>query len=48
MYSKLKVYLNSKPFANVYLSPKFQQRLSLVVDEAHMSYSWGLVESGKE
>ncbi|KNF02341.1 hypothetical protein PSTG_04545 [Puccinia striiformis f. sp. tritici PST-78] len=47
VYLSPEIFLNSKLFETVYYSPKFQKRLALiVVDEAHMIWIWGLVESG--
>ncbi|KAH9823039.1 hypothetical protein DFH28DRAFT_1118395 [Melampsora americana] len=46
VYMSPEVFLNNALFKRVYFSPDFQRRLILiVVDEAHMIYSWGLVES---
>ncbi|KAA1066967.1 ATP-dependent DNA helicase sgs1 [Puccinia graminis f. sp. tritici] len=48
VYLSPEIFLNNKAFEEMYLTPIFQQKLVLVVvDEAHMIYSWGLVESGK-
>ncbi|EFP78569.2 uncharacterized protein PGTG_04525 [Puccinia graminis f. sp. tritici CRL 75-36-700-3] len=48
VYLSPEIFLNNKGFEEMYLTPSFQQKLVLVVvDEAHMIYSWGLVESGK-
>ncbi|KAH9809151.1 P-loop containing nucleoside triphosphate hydrolase protein [Melampsora americana] len=48
VYMSPEVFLNNALFKRVYFSPDFQRRLILiVVDEAHMIYSWGLVESRK-
>jgi superfamily II DNA helicase RecQ len=48
VYLSPKIFLNNKAFEKMYLTPIFQQKLVfVVVDEAHMIYSWGLVESGK-
>lgn len=42
------IFLNNPLFDGLYTCDDFQDRLVLkVVDEAHMIYSWGLVESGK-
>ncbi|EFP77102.1 uncharacterized protein PGTG_03058 [Puccinia graminis f. sp. tritici CRL 75-36-700-3] len=42
------VFLNNELFTELYFSSEFQSRLVLIVlDEAHMVYVWGLVESGK-
>lgn len=42
------ILLNNELFEELYFSKAFQDRLILkVIDEAHMIYSWGLVESGK-
>ncbi|KAH9463531.1 hypothetical protein Pst134EA_015620 [Puccinia striiformis f. sp. tritici] len=47
IYMSPEIYLNSKSWDKVYFSPSFQERLALiVVDEAHMVFIWGLVESG--
>ncbi|KAA1076884.1 ATP-dependent DNA helicase sgs1 [Puccinia graminis f. sp. tritici] len=44
VYLSPEVFLNNQMFTDVYHNPKFQDRLALiVVDEAHMIYSWGLV-----
>ncbi|EHS64105.1 uncharacterized protein PGTG_20806 [Puccinia graminis f. sp. tritici CRL 75-36-700-3] len=46
VYLSPEIFLNSKLWDSVYFSPAFQERLGLVVvDEAHMIYIWGLVES---
>ncbi|KAA1133636.1 ATP-dependent DNA helicase sgs1 [Puccinia graminis f. sp. tritici] len=46
VYLSPAIFLNSKLFETVYFSSDFQNRLALVVvDEAHMVYIWGLVES---
>ncbi|EFP91556.2 uncharacterized protein PGTG_17610 [Puccinia graminis f. sp. tritici CRL 75-36-700-3] len=46
IYLSPEIFLNSKSFDEVYFSTKFQNRLALIViDEAHMVYIWGLVES---
>ncbi|KAA1122024.1 ATP-dependent DNA helicase sgs1 [Puccinia graminis f. sp. tritici] len=48
VYVSPEIFLDNKRFNNLYLSPAFQQKLALVVvDEAHMIYSWGLVEDGE-
>jgi superfamily II DNA helicase RecQ len=47
VYMSSEIFLNNKMWENVYFSSTFQNRLGLVVvDEAHMIYIWGLVESG--
>ncbi|KAI7949393.1 hypothetical protein MJO28_008214 [Puccinia striiformis f. sp. tritici] len=47
VYLSPEIFLNSKMFQMVYYSSEFQNRLALVVvDESHMIYIWGLVESG--
>jgi superfamily II DNA helicase RecQ len=49
VYLSPEMFLDNEEFSNVYFSPKFQSKLALVVvDEAHMVYSWGLVESGQK
>ncbi|OAV85651.1 hypothetical protein PTTG_30366, partial [Puccinia triticina 1-1 BBBD Race 1] len=46
VYLSPEIFLNSKLWEEVYFSSEFQNRLGLVVvDEAHMIYIWGLVES---
>ncbi|OAV85562.1 hypothetical protein PTTG_30430, partial [Puccinia triticina 1-1 BBBD Race 1] len=46
VYLSPEIFLNSKLWDSVYFSSEFQERLGLVVvDEAHMIYIWGLVES---
>ncbi|KAA1098389.1 ATP-dependent DNA helicase sgs1 [Puccinia graminis f. sp. tritici] len=46
VYLSPEIFLNSKLFETIYFSSDFQDRLALVVvDEAHMIYIWGLVES---
>jgi ATP-dependent DNA helicase RecQ len=46
IYLSPEIFLNSKAFDKVYFSTTFQNRLALIViDEAHMVYIWGLVES---
>ncbi|EFP92570.1 uncharacterized protein PGTG_18702 [Puccinia graminis f. sp. tritici CRL 75-36-700-3] len=46
VYLSPEIFLNSKLFESIYFSTEFQNRLALVVvDEAHMIYIWGLVES---
>ncbi|OAV96499.1 hypothetical protein PTTG_26315 [Puccinia triticina 1-1 BBBD Race 1] len=48
VYLSPEIFLNNKMFTNVYNDPRFQNRLALlVVDEAHMIYSWGLVKNGE-
>ncbi|OAV86457.1 hypothetical protein PTTG_06812, partial [Puccinia triticina 1-1 BBBD Race 1] len=46
VYLSPEIFLNNKMFEKLYFSSEFQNRLALVVvDEAHMIYIWGLVES---
>ncbi|KAA1099874.1 ATP-dependent DNA helicase sgs1 [Puccinia graminis f. sp. tritici] len=46
VYLSPEIFMNSQLWDSVYFSAEFQQRLALVVvDEAHMIYLWGLVES---
>ncbi|EFP82689.2 uncharacterized protein PGTG_08885 [Puccinia graminis f. sp. tritici CRL 75-36-700-3] len=46
VYLSPEIFLNNKLWDTVYFSTEFQQRLALVVvDEAHMIYLWGLVQS---
>ncbi|KAA1116312.1 ATP-dependent DNA helicase sgs1 [Puccinia graminis f. sp. tritici] len=46
VYLSPEIFLNNKLFERCYFSTDFQNRLALiVVDEAHMIYIWGLVES---
>jgi superfamily II DNA helicase RecQ len=46
VYMSPEIFLNNKMWEEVYFSSEFQNRLGLVVvDEAHMIYIWGLVES---
>jgi superfamily II DNA helicase RecQ len=46
VYLSPEIFLNSKLWDSLYFSLEFQERLGLVVvDEAHMIYIWGLVES---
>ncbi|KAA1112139.1 ATP-dependent DNA helicase sgs1 [Puccinia graminis f. sp. tritici] len=48
VYVSPEAFLNSEIFREVYFNPVFQSHLvSVVVDEAHMIYVWGLVASGK-
>ena len=48
VYMSPEVFLKNNLFNSIYHDAGFQERLALiVVDEAHMIYSWGLVESGK-
>ncbi|OAV98576.1 hypothetical protein PTTG_11873 [Puccinia triticina 1-1 BBBD Race 1] len=48
VYLSPEVFLNNPLFTELYFSNEFQSRLVLLVlDEAHMVYVWGLVESGK-
>ncbi|OAV88915.1 hypothetical protein PTTG_08242 [Puccinia triticina 1-1 BBBD Race 1] len=48
VYLSPEVFLNNPIFTELYFSNEFQSRLVLIVlDEAHMVYVWGLVESGK-
>ncbi|KNE98996.1 hypothetical protein PSTG_07647 [Puccinia striiformis f. sp. tritici PST-78] len=47
-YLSPEIYLNNKLWDKLYFSPQFQNRLGLiVVDEAHMIFIWGLVQSCK-
>ncbi|OAV92039.1 hypothetical protein PTTG_05180 [Puccinia triticina 1-1 BBBD Race 1] len=49
VYLSPKIFLDNQMFSDIYFSPKFQSKLALVVvDEAHMIYAWGLVESGQK
>ncbi|KAA1098752.1 ATP-dependent DNA helicase sgs1 [Puccinia graminis f. sp. tritici] len=44
VYLSPEVFLNNEMFSGIYHDSAFQDRLALiVVDEAHMLYSWGLV-----
>jgi superfamily II DNA helicase RecQ len=46
VYLSPEIFLNNKLWEEVYFSSEFQNRLGLVVvDEAHMVYIWGLVQS---
>ncbi|KNE89797.1 hypothetical protein PSTG_16756 [Puccinia striiformis f. sp. tritici PST-78] len=46
IYLSPEIYLNSQSFNHIYFSNTFQNRLAtIVIDEAHMIYIWGLVES---
>ncbi|KNF03377.1 hypothetical protein PSTG_03318 [Puccinia striiformis f. sp. tritici PST-78] len=46
VYLSPEIFLNNNVFSKTYFSSEFQQRLALiVVDEAHMIYIWGLVDS---
>ncbi|EFP77316.1 uncharacterized protein PGTG_03272 [Puccinia graminis f. sp. tritici CRL 75-36-700-3] len=46
VYLSTEIFLNSRLWDQVYFCPNFQNRLALVViDEAHIIYQWGLVES---
>ncbi|POW11223.1 hypothetical protein PSTT_05393 [Puccinia striiformis] len=46
IYLSPEIYLNSKSFDHIYFSPTFQNRLAtIVIDEAHVIFIWGLVES---
>jgi ATP-dependent DNA helicase RecQ len=48
VYLSPEIFLNNKMFEEIYFSEKFQNRLALVVvDEAHIIYQWGIVESSK-
>ncbi|PLW56677.1 hypothetical protein PCANC_05128 [Puccinia coronata f. sp. avenae] len=48
VYLSPKIFLNNKTFTKIYHDHKFQNQLALlVVDEAHMIYSWGLVKNGE-
>ncbi|KAA1079242.1 ATP-dependent DNA helicase sgs1 [Puccinia graminis f. sp. tritici] len=47
VYLSPEIFLNSALWDQVYFCANFQDRLALVVvDEAHIIYQWGLVESG--
>jgi superfamily II DNA helicase RecQ len=47
VYLSPEIFLNSKMFQDLYYSSTFQNRIALIViDEAHMIYIWGIVESG--
>ncbi|KNF02631.1 hypothetical protein PSTG_04227 [Puccinia striiformis f. sp. tritici PST-78] len=47
-YLSPKIYLNNKLWDELYFSTGFQYRLaSIIVDEAHMIFIWGLVQSCK-
>ncbi|KAA1075903.1 ATP-dependent DNA helicase sgs1 [Puccinia graminis f. sp. tritici] len=47
VYLSPEIFLNSPLWDQVYFCANFQDRLALVVvDEAHIIYQWGLVESG--
>jgi superfamily II DNA helicase RecQ len=47
VYMSPEIFLNNKMWEDVYFSSAFENCLGLVVvDEAHMIYIWGLVESG--
>ncbi|PLW08362.1 hypothetical protein PCASD_03272 [Puccinia coronata f. sp. avenae] len=46
VYLSPEIFLNSKMFQGLYYSSTFQNRIALIViDEAHMIYIWGIVES---
>ncbi|KAH9466977.1 hypothetical protein Pst134EB_002014 [Puccinia striiformis f. sp. tritici] len=46
VYLSPEIFLNNNVFSKTYFSSEFQERLALVVvDEAHMIYIWGLVDS---
>lgn len=48
VYVSPEIALTSEVFDQMWRDPRFQARLILVVvDEAHMVYTWGLVESGE-
>ncbi|KAA1108559.1 hypothetical protein PGT21_017097 [Puccinia graminis f. sp. tritici] len=48
VYLSPEVFLNNSLFKEVYYNPDFQHRLAtIVIDEAQMIYTWGLVASGK-
>ncbi|OAV93874.1 hypothetical protein PTTG_05012 [Puccinia triticina 1-1 BBBD Race 1] len=48
VYLSPEIFLDNQMFSNIYFLPEFQSKLALVVvDEAHMIYAWGLVESGQ-
>ncbi|KAA1082097.1 hypothetical protein PGTUg99_018528 [Puccinia graminis f. sp. tritici] len=49
VYVSPETFLNNLTFVDIYFSNEFQTKLVLVVvDEAHMIYSWGLVEKGND
>ncbi|PLW29896.1 hypothetical protein PCANC_20791 [Puccinia coronata f. sp. avenae] len=49
IYLSPEIFLNNKTFEEIYISPNFQKKLVLVVvDEAHMIYTWGLAETGNK
>ncbi|KAA1119697.1 ATP-dependent DNA helicase sgs1 [Puccinia graminis f. sp. tritici] len=46
VYLSPEIFMNNKMWDDIYFSAEFQDRLSLVVvDEAHMIYIWGVVDS---
>ncbi|PLW57487.1 hypothetical protein PCANC_02583 [Puccinia coronata f. sp. avenae] len=48
VYLSPEIFLNNETFTKIYHHHKFQNQLALlVVDEAHMIYSWGLVKNGE-
>ncbi|EGG05975.1 uncharacterized protein MELLADRAFT_116633, partial [Melampsora larici-populina 98AG31] len=48
VYVSPEIALTSEAFDRLWTDPRFQSRLVLnVVDEAHMVYTWGLVETGQ-
>jgi ATP-dependent DNA helicase RecQ len=49
IYLSPEIFLNNKTFEEIYISPNFQKKLVLVVvDKAHMIYTWGLAETGNK
>ncbi|KAA1098563.1 hypothetical protein PGT21_036513 [Puccinia graminis f. sp. tritici] len=48
VYLSPETFVDNKLFVSLYYKPEFQARLALIViDEAHIIYSWGLVASGE-
>ena len=48
IYLSPEIFLNSQMWDKIYFSLEFQEQLPLIlVNEAHMIYVWGLVESRK-
>ncbi|KAA1084514.1 hypothetical protein PGT21_029971 [Puccinia graminis f. sp. tritici] len=48
VYLSPEIFLNSALFKELYYDEEFQDRLAtIVIDKAHIIYSWGLVDSGK-
>ncbi|PLW30399.1 hypothetical protein PCANC_23281 [Puccinia coronata f. sp. avenae] len=49
VYLSPEIFLDNQAFSDVYFSPTFQSILAcVVVDEAQMIYSWGMVEGGQK